>query len=70
MLTYPAPTMRRALNKRLQLVGWQNFGRLLVRKLQSRFLQFGRAEGAPRKLKGRAAYAFRVFDSKAKSMIL
>ncbi len=65
-----AMILRRALINHLQLSGWQNFGMLLVRKPGSSFLQLGGPGGPPRKLKGRAAWVFRVLESRAKSMML
>ncbi len=64
--------LRRALNDRLQIPGWENFGKLLVRRRQpgSSFLQLGIAPNAPRSLKGHAEKVCRVLDSKAKSMLL
>ncbi len=67
-----ATILRRALNDRLQFRGWKNFGRLLAREGQpgSSFLQLGRADGAPRSLKGHAEKVCRALDATAKSMLL
>jgi hypothetical protein len=67
-----ATILRRALNQRLQMQGWQDFGGLLTRKGQpgSSFLQLGLADDAPRTLKGHAEKVCRVLDARAKSMLL
>jgi hypothetical protein len=65
-----ATILRRALNDHLQLIGWQNFGKLLVRKQGSSVIQLGQADNPPRMLKGRAKWVWRILDGKAKSMLL
>jgi hypothetical protein len=62
-----ATILRRALNKHLQLVGWRNFGKLLVSKPSSSFMKLGGVDGPPVKLKGRAVWVFRILESKARS---
>ena len=65
-----ATVLRRALNDRLQLPGWKDFGRLLVRKGQPRlsFVQLGPGD-APIHLPKHAATVCRALDAQAKSML-
>jgi hypothetical protein len=63
-----ASILRRALNDRLQLSGWKDFGKLLVGKAKNKssFLSFG---NRPSILQGHAAKVGRALESKAKNMI-
>jgi len=67
-----ATILRRALNDRLQVSGWREFGKLLVRKGQagSSFLQLGLADGLPQTLESHAKMVCLALDSRAKSMML
>jgi len=65
-----ATVLRRALNGHLQMLGWKDFGRLLVRKSQlgASFVQLGPGDG-PVHLRKHAATVCRALDAHAKSML-
>ncbi len=64
-----ASILRRALNGHLQYQGWKDFGRLLVRKTGSSFIQLGRpGDGTSKVLRGRAENVSRALSHRAKSM--
>jgi hypothetical protein len=65
-----ASILRRALNDRLQLEGWKDFGRLLVRQRNpgEGFIQLGPGSDTP--MLGLARKVCQVLDSKAKRMLL
>jgi hypothetical protein len=67
-----ASILRRALNGRLQIAGWKDFGRLLVHKRDfgNAFIQFGKSENLPKSVMGLAREVCRVLDRRAKSMLL
>jgi hypothetical protein len=67
-----ASILRRALNERLQISGWEDFGKLLVRRreLGLCFLQLGRGENLPKTLTGHAKKVCLALDARAKSMLI
>ncbi|MGO9640086.1 MAG: DUF3800 domain-containing protein [Candidatus Acidiferrales bacterium] len=67
-----ATILRRALNGRLQANGWENFGRLLVRKAEpgSSFASLGRSDDAAQSLQGQARNVCLALDARAKDMLL
>lgn len=66
-----ATILRRALNGNLGKEGWKDFGRLLILKTRSSFIQLGSStDGQPRFVRGRAEAVSKVLSSRAKSMLL
>lgn len=66
-----AAILRRALNGNLQLGGWKDFGKLLLRKSQpgSSFVQFGKSvNGAPRPIDGQPGEVCRILFEKSRSL--
>jgi hypothetical protein len=47
-----AAILRRALNDRLQVPGWKNFGRLLIADRRTPFFQFGEPDGRSQRMHG------------------
>ena len=71
-----ATTLRRALNGNLQRAGWNEFGRLLIRRrnIGSYFLQLGPSNVRGRQREGRRMFGYavsvcQVLQSKAKPML-
>jgi hypothetical protein len=65
-----ANTLRRALNRRLEIDGWQNFGQLLVQKATddgSAFMHIG-LDPVPTHLREHAAFVAHILERKNKPM--
>jgi len=64
-----AAILRRALNEHLQFNGWKDFGRLLIRKTRSSFIQLGKhADDESRFVTGHAEKVSSRLSSRAKCM--
>jgi len=66
-----AAILRRALNNRLQLPGWKDFGGLLVRHWQAGhgFVQLGPGPGSDIPMLGHAREVCKVLHARAKDMV-
>jgi hypothetical protein len=66
-----AAILRRALNDRLQIPGWKNFGGLLIRHRNpgEGFVQLGLLPGGDNRMPSHTAKVCRLLDKRAKSMI-
>ena len=66
-----ATTLRRALNDRLEREGWEDIGRLTIRRNSSSFIQVGKpTTPVPDALSGHAEKVGRTLVAKAKPMSL
>jgi uncharacterized protein DUF3800 len=65
-----AAILRRALNNRLQFVGWSRFGRLLIADKRSPFLHFGPAEASGQVLGGQIEKVWPALKTGNKEMLL
>jgi len=65
-----AAILRRALNDRLQVPGWKNFGSLLIADRRTPFLQFGEPDGRSQRMHGHVEKVWAVLKTGNKEMLV